>query len=141
MPNIPYGMAGCGWGSTMHDPDDNQVLASTTNQTGTQTFAITSGTSNCLEPTKAAALRAQEQFISDNFSLLSKEIAQGDGETLRAFSNTFGCSKESYNTFAAKMQSSYSKIFAAPGSMAALDVIEGTLKSNPELSQACQLVI
>ncbi len=72
---------------------------------------------------------------------LAKEIAQGDGEAVRAFSNTFGCSKDSYNSFAAQLQSSYSKIFAAPGSVAALDIVQGELKANVKLSQSCSLVI
>ena len=123
---LPYGMAGCGLGSMAIAPDGNQVFASTINQTSYQSFAISSGTSNCLETTKAAAFSAQQEFITTNFSILSKEIAQGDGEALKAFSNTFGCPKNSYSSFATQMQSSYSKIFAAPGSMAALDIIEST---------------
>jgi len=48
----PYGMAGCGLGSIAFGNDQTmfkQVLAATTNGTfGTQTFGITSGTSNCV---------------------------------------------------------------------------------------------
>lgn len=138
----PFGMAGCGFGSQLIDPDGNQVFASTTNGTlGNQSFAITSGTSNCLEPSKAAALSAQQRFMADNYSILSKEMAQGDGETLKAFSSTFGCKKEIFNDFAAKMQSSYSKIFIAPGSMAALDVVQSEIKNNSQLANSCSLVI
>ena len=138
----PFGMAGCGFGSQLMGADNNQVFASTTNGTSwNQTFGITSGTSNCLEPTKMAALNAQQKFMADNYSILSKEMAQGDGETLRAFSNTFGCKKEVYNDFAAKMQSSYSRIFIAPGSMAALDVVQSEIKGNPQLANGCSLVI
>lgn len=138
----PFGMAGCGFGSQLMGEDGNQVFASTTNGTSfNQAFGITSGTSNCLEPSKMAALSAQQKFMADNYSILSKEIAQGDGETLRAFSNTFGCKKEIYNDFASKMQKSYSQIFIAPGSMAALDVVQTEIKSSPQLANGCSLVI
>ncbi|BBH51994.1 DUF3015 family protein [Fluviispira sanaruensis] len=138
----PFGMAGCGLGSQVMGADGNQVFASTTNGTlANQVFGITSGTSNCLAPSKAAALSAQKKFISDNYSTLSKEMAQGDGETLRAFSSTFGCKNELYPRFASQMQNSFSKIFIAPGVMAALDVVQEEIKGNEELVSGCSLVI
>ena len=138
----PFGMAGCGLGSQIMGADGNQVFASTTNGTSyNQVFGITSGSSNCLSPSKAAALSAQKKFMADNYSILSKEMAQGDGDALRAFSNTFGCTKEVFNHFASQMQNSYSKIFIAPGSMAALDVVQFEIKTNPQLASACFLAI
>ncbi|WP_397599085.1 DUF3015 family protein [Silvanigrella sp.] len=138
----PFGMAGCGLGSQIIWPEGNQVSASTTNETlGSQVFGITSGTSNCLEPSKEAALNAQQRFMADNYSILSKEMAQGDGETLKAFSNTFGFKKEVFNDFVAKMQSSYSRIFVALGIMAALDVVQSEIKNKPQLASGCSLVI
>ncbi|MES2616216.1 MAG: DUF3015 family protein [Bdellovibrionota bacterium] len=138
----PYGMAGCGLGSQVVGPHGNQVFGSTTNQSSAnQSFGITSGTSNCLTPSKAAAVSAQQKFIYDNYALLAKEMAQGDGEALRAFSNTFGCSKDAYGNFASQMQNSYSKIFSAPGSVAALNVVQTEIKGNAQLSHACSLTI
>lgn len=138
----PYGMAGCGWGSQVMGPDGNQVFASTTNGTSfNQAGGIISGTSNCLEPSKAQALNAQQKFMYDNYAALSKEIAQGNGETLRAFSNTFGCKSESYLNFASQMKDSYQKIFGAPGSAAAVDAVHEELKENATLSKACSLII
>ena len=137
----PYGMAGCGLGSVLMGSEGGQLSASTTNGSSfNQTFGITSGSSNCLETSKAAALNAQQEFMYNNYGLLAKEIAQGDGEALRAFANTFGCSKEIYSNFATKMQGSYSKIFSAPGSMAALSVVQGEIRDNTQLSQSCSLV-
>ncbi|WP_186645402.1 DUF3015 family protein [Fluviispira vulneris] len=138
----PFGMAGCGLGSQIMGADGNQVFASTTNGTSAnQVFGITSGTSNCLAPSKAVALSAQKKFITDNYSILSKEMAQGDGETLRAFSSTFGCKNEVYPSFASQMQNSFSKIFIAPGIMAALDVVQEEIKANEKLVTGCSLVI
>ncbi len=138
----PFGMAGCGLGSVLVGADGPQLIASTTNQSlGNQVFGITSGTSNCVEPSKSVADSAQQNFIQENFSTLSKEIAQGDGNTLRAFSDTFGCSKEAYPVFAQQLQSSYSEIFAAPGSLAALSVIVDELHSNELAAKGCEYLL
>lgn len=138
----PYGMAGCGLGSVVIGPSGGQISAATTNgSTSTQGFGISSGTSNCLEPSRAAAVEAQKQFFTENLATLSKEMAQGEGDSLRALSDTFGCSQEAYPTFAAQLQSSYSNIFAAPGSIAALSEVESVLKSNETLSSSCNLLI
>ncbi|WP_338636719.1 DUF3015 family protein [Spirobacillus cienkowskii] len=139
----PFGMAGCGFGSQVMGENGNQVFAATTNGSlfGSQFFGITSGTSNCLEPSQEVALTAQQRFIADNFSALSKEIAQGDGESLKAFSSTFGCKKDIYPNFAVKLQNSYEKIFISPGSMAALEVIQSEIKNDPVLVNGCSLII
>ncbi|MBC7532356.1 MAG: DUF3015 family protein [Oligoflexus sp.] len=138
----PFGMAGCGLGSMIFGSQGPQLLASTTNQTlANQLFGMTSGTSNCVEPSKAVAENAQQTFIQENFSTLSKEIAQGDGNTLKAFSDTFGCSKETYPAFAQQLQGSYEEIFAAPGSLAALSVIVDELHSNAVAAKGCSYLL
>ena len=139
----PYGMAGCGLGSELLKDDSTvtQVFAGTTNATfGNQTFAISSGTSNCMTPSQKTAYNAQQNFITDNYGLLTKEIAQGGGETLKAFSNTFGCQKEIYGKFATQLQNSYSKIFANHSSESALHEIQNEIKSNPQLLKSCSLI-
>src|ERR1051326_4600599 len=78
-----YGTAGCGLGSLLfHDkPGIVQVLAATTNSTfGSQTFGITTGTSNC-EDTKSGSASAKA-FIQANREAVSKDIARGSGETI-----------------------------------------------------------
>jgi len=138
----PYGMAGCGLGSLVFGPENGQVSAATTNGTAfNQGFGISFGTSNCIDPTKTAALEAQQQFIADNYSTLSREMAQGDGETLRAFAGAMGCNNQSYSTFATQMQTSYARIFAAPGALAALDIVHDEVKANAPLAQQCDFVI
>jgi hypothetical protein len=88
----PYGTAGCGLGSIVfgNSPGIVQIFAATTNGTfATQTFGITSGTSNCVDgggggPTAAA-------FIQTNRVALSKEISRGNGETIANLSTLSGC--------------------------------------------------
>ncbi len=92
----PYGTAGCGLGSIVfgNSPGIVQIFAGTTNGTfATQTFGITSGTSNCVDgggggPTAAA-------FIQTNRQALSKEISRGTGETIANLSTLSGCADPS----------------------------------------------
>ena len=134
----PYGMAGCGLGSVIMGPKNAQVLASTTNQTSYQSVSILSGTSNCVTNSKSVALEAQKEFFTENFATLSKEIAQGDGDSVKALSDTFGCSQEAYPQFAKQLQSSYSEIFASPGALAALSVAQEELTENEDVVMSCQ---
>lgn len=87
-----YGSAGCGLGSMVFDADEEmtQIFAATTNGTfGTQTFGITSGTSNC-ETGGHAALDV-ERFVAGNRNALENDVARGQGETLSTFSAMLGC--------------------------------------------------
>jgi hypothetical protein len=89
-----YGMAGCGLGSMAFGENTklNQVLAATTNGTfGTQTFGITSGTSNCTSGGVAKIEKETEMFVEVNYDVLQKEISQGKGETLNSFASLMGC--------------------------------------------------
>ncbi len=77
-----YGTAGCGLGSLAFGdtPGAVQILASTTNGLfGTQTFGITSGTSNC-----GPSLFAEGtlHFVEANREALAKDISRGQGEAI-----------------------------------------------------------
>src|SRR4051812_27182855 len=92
-----YGMAGCGLGTFVFKENNKmQVLAATTNATGVQTFGITTGTSNCTAGDKTAELQRQQQFILANLSTLNKEMAEGSGDTLKAFAATLGCEQQAF---------------------------------------------
>ena len=85
-----YGDAGCGLGSVVFgsDPGFVQIFAATTNGTfGSQTFGISTGTSNCSGLGDSAT-----QFIESNKTALSNDIARGQGETLASLSQIYGCS-------------------------------------------------
>ncbi len=132
-----YGMAGCGFGSIVMGKD-SQISAATTNATSlSQPFGISSGTSNCTTSNRVSMEDVQKEFISDNFETLSKEISQGNGESLRAFAGTFGCRESAVPEFGVQMQRSYQKIFSSPGSIAALDIIREEILSNKSLSESC----
>lgn len=139
-----YGAAGCGLGSIVIGPKKGmiQIFAATTNGTsGSQTFGITTGTSNCQTPKESAALKEQQHFVAANIASLEKDIARGDGETLRAFSATLGCPDQVFADVARTLNSSYGKIFAAPGANAVLTVSKQQIKADENIAGKCNLLI
>jgi hypothetical protein len=87
-----YGPAGCGLGSLIFEPNSGftQVFAATTNGTfGTQTFGITSGTSNCAGRSGGSA--SAKAFVETNRVALARDIARGQGETIDSLSRLAGC--------------------------------------------------
>lgn len=102
-----YGMAGCGLGSQVFKEDGKvQILAATTNGTsGTQTFGITSGTSNCRDSKHAMAAN----YINVNEDALKKDAARGEGEVLSGLSKIYGC--ENTQAFNQTLKQHYAEIF------------------------------
>jgi hypothetical protein len=104
-----YGTAGCGLGSLAFgdQPGAVQILAATTNALfGTQTFGITTGTSNCGSGIFAMGTR---NFVDANREALAKDISRGQGEAIGALTWINAC-KDSAAVGAA-LQASFGKIF------------------------------
>jgi hypothetical protein len=102
-----YGSAGCGLGSVVlgDKPGFMQVFAATTNGTsGSQTFGISSGTSNC-----GSAGKSSEQFIEANKVSLGNDVARGNGETVNSLAEILKVSKKA--EFAAVLKAHYAEIF------------------------------
>lgn len=107
------GDAGCGLGSMIIQENTKvmQLLAATTNGTfGSQTFGISTGTSNCKSQQIVRNDKAIQYFTEANQSDLSREIAQGQGEKLQTLAALYGCQGEAQQAFASKAQASYSAI-------------------------------
>ena len=110
-----YGAAGCGLGSLVFQdqPGMVQVFAATTNGTfGSQTFGITTGTSNC--PAGMVNLSKDERlnsFVLANMDNLAKDIAMGKGETLDAFAELLRVPADQRAEFNAKLQANFAKIY------------------------------
>ncbi len=138
-----YGMAGCGLGSLIFGPDNEpvaQVLAATTNGTfATQTFGITSGTSNCVDGGVIRAEREQAAFAEVNFDDLKRNMAAGGGEYLRSFSSLLGCEESARPAFFKMSQDRFETIL--PSEKAGpLDLVVATkaqIRANPTLARAC----
>lgn len=107
-----YGTAGCGLGSILFGakPGIVQVFAATTNGFfGTQTFGITSGTSNC--GGQAVTVVAAKQFIETNREAFAKDVSRGSGETITTLASIGGCSDSA--AVAVSLQRNFKTIFPA----------------------------
>ena len=138
-----YGMAGCGLGSLIFGPVNEpvaQVLAATTNGTfATQTFGISSGTSNCVSGGVIRAEREQAAFAEVNFDDLKRNMAAGGGEYLRSFSSLLGCEESARPVFFKMTQDRLATII--PSEKAGpIDLVVATkvqIRANPALARAC----
>lgn len=130
-----YGPAGCGLGSIIFSPGSTftQLLAATTNgSSGSQTFGISSGTSNCdAAPATASSAKA---FVVTNRAALAKEIARGGGETISSLTALAGCQDASQ--VGTTLQRNFRSIFpnASVSDQQVSESVMGVLKSEQSLS-------
>ena len=135
-----FGMAGCGLGSLLFGdtPDRaSQVLAGTTNGTsGTQTFGITTGTSNCNPKSGPAGAKL---FIETNREALARDASRGSGETIAGLAAISGCRNPSAVGMA--LQRNFAAIFPSAGvpDEQVSSTVIGILVSDPSL--ACEDLI
>ncbi|TKB69277.1 MAG: DUF3015 domain-containing protein [Nitrospira sp.] len=87
-----------------------QVLMVTTNGTGMNTFAISSGTSGCTNDGKVMSEHKTTVFASLNFEALSAEMAQGQGEHLASLATLMGVPAERHAAFFAMTQERYTSL-------------------------------
>jgi len=138
-----YGMAGCGLGSMAFGKDNStgmQILAATTNGLfGTQTFGITSGTSNCVSGGVVKAEREQAAFAEVNFQDLKRNMATGGGEFLASFSTLLGCEDSAKATFFKMAQDKYESILPTEQTSPVQLVVgvKAQIKADPRLVNAC----
>jgi len=106
---------GCGLGSLVIKDQSTvalQVLAATTNGTsGTQTFGITSGTSNCNKPNNYVSNDKLNQFVGENMDELALDISAGKGETLATVAKLMNV--ENTPAFSSKLQANFSNIYTS----------------------------
>jgi len=139
-----YGAAGCGLGSMVfgNEPGIIQIFAATTNGTsGSQTFGITSGTSNCDASGIILAEREDDLFAAQNFDTLTKEMAVGNGEHLDTLAGLLGCPSSQRAVFASFVQENYEAIFTSDQTTAdeMLRAVKDGMFRNPVLSSSCSL--
>jgi hypothetical protein len=138
-----YGMAGCGLGSLIFGPVNQpgaQVLAATTNGTfATQTFGISSGTSNCVSGGVVRAEREQAAFAELNFRDLKQNMAAGGGEYLKSFATLLGCEDSVKPAFFKMTQERFEAIVPSENT-APIDLVVRTkveVGAHPNLAGAC----
>ena len=129
-----YGTAGCGLGSMVFGNQKGivQIFAATTNGLfGSQTFGITTGTSNCADTSGGAA--SIKSFTETNREALAKDMSRGQGETLKNLATLAGCTDA--GAVGAVLQKNFSAIFpdaAAPSEQVSGAIIS-TLRSEKSL--------
>lgn len=130
-----YGDAGCGLGSMVfgNKPGIIQVLAATTNSLfGTQTFGITTGTSNC--GGSSATVAATKAFIESNREALAKDISRGQGETVANLATLSGCPDA--DALGGSLQRNFKTIFPSAGvsDVQVSDSVLRVMKSDASLA-------
>jgi hypothetical protein len=138
-----YGMAGCGLGSIAFGQQNTammQILAATTNGTfASQTFGITSGTSNCVSGGVVKSQREQAAFAEVNFQDLKRNMASGGGEFLTSFATLLGCEESAKPALAKMTQAKYESILPSEKSTP-MDLVSGVksqIKVDPALAGMC----
>jgi hypothetical protein len=138
-----YGPAGCGLGSIVigSKPGFMQAFAATTNGCSySQTFGITTGTSNCKDgPGGEASAQERKVFVEMNYAQLSKEASQGEGEVLEAFADILGCAENDSDlaAFQALSQQKYASLFTEQNSDAVVSGYMEVIKGDENLSKNC----
>jgi hypothetical protein len=132
-----YGAAGCGLGSMLFNrqPGIYQIMAATTNGTfASQTFGITTGTSNC-GPGMVA--QGTKNFVEANREALAKDMSRGQGETIAALTFMAGCGNS--RSVGAALQQRYATIIPSEkaSSQEIADRLLETLKADRSLG--CQI--
>jgi hypothetical protein len=139
------GDAGCGLGSLIFTSNHKltQLLAYTTNMSfGTQTFGITTGTSNCSSSGIAKVEKQDIFYAESNFDHLTVEMAKGEGENLSAFAQILGCSDQYVGEFGKMTKQNYEKIFPSHKTTAVemLQSVKGQMQAHPVLSKECKRI-
>ncbi len=137
-----YGEAGCGLGALVFGQENTpgkQILAATTNGIGGQTFAITSGTSNCSAGGVIKAQREQAAFAEVNFQDLKANMAAGGGEFLASFATLLGCEDSSKAKLAKMSQAKFEVIVPSTSTtpIQMLTTIKQQIKASPTLATSC----
>ena len=138
-----YGMAGCGLGSLVFQGDNTlvkQIFAATTNGTfGSQTFGITSGTSNCTMGGVLKSEKEQAAFVEVNFRDLKRDMAAGGGEFLSTFGTLLGCEDSAKPKLAKMTQEKYETLVPTDETtpMQLLSSLKTQIKATPVLAQSC----
>jgi hypothetical protein len=132
-----YGLAGCGIGSMVFGakPGFIQVVAATLNGTAaSQTFGITTGTSNCDIPKMGQSAAV---YIEANKEIVMKDASRGEGETMSDLALIYNCSNT--QLFSEKVQNNYSQIFDSSNAYDSSRAILNTIKSDSALSASCNI--
>ena len=125
--SYPRHNTGCGLGNMLFEGKDGmlqQVFASTTNGSlGTQTFGISSGTSECTQPPSFASNEELNIFVAENMDNLVMDAAMGQGEYVNTLAALMDVPEPHRADFSHMLQDNFSTIFP-DASVGYVEVIE-----------------
>ena len=127
---------GCGLGSIIFG-EKNGLLSQTcaaifNGSFFSQTFGITTGTSNCSGFSGIVSNEQINRFVADNMDSLAKDIAKGNGEYLNTLAVLMEVKESDRAGVYSKLQSNFSKIYSSD-KITHIDVIkniESVLKAS-----------
>ncbi len=139
-----YGTAGCGLGAMIFGNDKGfvQVFAATTNGTfASQTFGITSGTSECVDGSGGAFSSVDKKaFVKMNYASLMRDAAVGKGEYLATLATMMGCEETAHTDFFQATQKNHRRIFnETADAEATLKSVNDVVQQDPMLAQQCNV--
>ena len=123
---------GCGlgtmlWGNNADGSSVSQAFQATTNGTfGAQTFGISSGTSECKQPSSFVQNKELNKFVRSNMDNLAKDIAEGRGETLDTLAELLRIAPARKAQFVANVQANFSRIYSSD-KVEFADVVDGII--------------
>ncbi len=139
--NPPYGMAGCGLGALIINSDTvgGQLGAWLFNGIyGNQTYAISSGTSNCVESRTEVAEMEQNVFVTANLNTLTRDAAQGEGDVIEGLAEVLGCyDADGQNRLKEVSRTEHARLFATNDPEVVLDEYLNIIQADPILAQKC----
>lgn len=115
----------CGWGSKLFEGQRGvfaQVLAATTNNTSSNTFSITTGTSGCTSDGLVTSGWRTAMFIDGTRLALARDAAAGRGETLDALMAVMAVKPADQDYFKSTLKARFATVFGNEN-------IAGNLKS------------
>lgn len=115
----------CGWGSKLFEGQRGvfaQVLAATTNNTSSNTFSITTGTSGCTSDGLVTSGWRTAMFIDGTRLALARDAAAGRGETLDALMAVMAVKPTDQDYFKSTLKARFATVFGNEN-------IAGNLKS------------
>jgi DUF3015 family protein len=121
---------GCGWGSKLFEGQSGvgpQIFAATSNNLyGTQTFAITSGTSGCTQDGTVRSNWKTAMFIDGNKERLARDMSVGSGEALDSLAHLLGIEARDRAAFGRLAKDNMARIF--PSDNAATERVVAALR-------------
>lgn len=132
---------GCGLGKLAwsdypnHQHIGPQVLMVTTNGTGFNTFAISSGTSGCTNDGVVVENEKVNVFAALNFDNIAQDMAQGNGEYLTSLASLMGVPSNQHQDFCQMAQEKYTTLVRSGESSpkAVIAAIHDAMMGHPVL--------